>query len=60
MDEKDSLKLFETKLIADGVLTEAEIAEQTEAFEREMNAAVEDAVAAPEMKPEEIFDNLYV
>lgn len=60
MEEKDSLKLFETKLVAEGILTDAEIAEQRESFEKEMSAAVEHAVAAPEMKAEEIFDNLYV
>lgn len=60
MEEKDSLKLFESKLIADGVLTEAEIAERADAFSREMDAAVASAVAAPEMTADEIYDNLYV
>ncbi len=60
MENRDPLKLFEQKLIAEGVLTEAEIEEWKENFDKQMDAAIARAVEAPETTPDEIFDGLYV
>lgn len=57
--EKDCVKNFEAKLIADGVLTEEEIAAQRDAFGEAMEAAVQHAEAAPAMTADEIYDGLY-
>lgn len=59
IEEKDCLKLLETNLLKNGVMSESEMEEVHHAFEQEMNAAIARAEAAPEMKPEEIFDGLY-
>lgn len=60
MEEKDCVKNLEKALIEQGVLTEAEIAEMRDSFEREMDASIQRAVQAPEMEPGQIFDYLYV
>lgn len=59
MAEKDCLKNFEEQLIADGVITPEEIAAQREAYNAAMDAAVANAVAAPEITLDEVYDNLY-
>ncbi len=58
--EKDCLKNLETRLIAEGVLTEEGIAAQRKAFDDAMEKAISDAEAAPAMTPDEIYDYLYV
>lgn len=59
MENKDPLKMFEEKLIKDGIITEQEIEAFKERFDKQMDAAIERAEAAPSMTPEEIYDNLY-
>ena len=41
-------------------MTDEDFAKLREDFNREMDESVARAQAAPEMKPEEIYDNLYV
>lgn len=60
MEKKDCVKNLEAMLVAEGVLTEAEIQEMSQAFDQEMETAIAHAEAAPSMKPEEIYDYLYV
>lgn len=59
MENKDCVKLFGDKLIAEGVITEQEIAGFKERLDARMEAALARAEAAPAMEPEEIYDNLY-
>ena len=54
------MKNFEAKLMEQGVITADEISQMRADFDREMDEAILRAEAAPEMKPEEIYDNLYV
>ena len=56
----DCVKNFEAKLMDQGVITADEISQMRSDFDREMDEAILRAEAAPEMKPEEIYDNLYV
>ena len=56
----DCVKNFEAKLMEQGVITADEISQMRADFDREMDEAILRAEAAPEMKPEEIYDNLYV
>ena len=56
----DCVKNFEAKLMEQGVITADEISRMRADFNREMDEAILRAEAAPEMKPEEIYDNLYV
>ena len=56
----DCVKNFEAKLMEQGVITADEISQMRSDFDREMDEAILRAEAAPEMKPEEIYDNLYV
>ena len=60
IEEKDCLKLFEQKLVEQGVLTEEQIAKQKADFDQEMNESIARSEAAPEMTPDEIYDYLYV
>lgn len=57
---KDCVKNMETLLLEQGMITEEEIAQMRADFDAKMEAAIQHAVAAPEMKPEEIYDYLYV
>lgn len=56
----DCVKNFEAKLMEQGVITADEISQMRADFDHEMDKAILRAEAAPEMKPEEIYDNLYV
>lgn len=58
--EKDCVKNLETMLVAEGILTENEIAQERAAFDVEMEKAIVHAEAAPAMKPEDIYHYLYV
>ena len=58
--EKDCLKNFEAKLVAEGVMTEQEIADKKTAFNAEMDAAIAQAETTGEMTPETLYDYLYV
>ena len=60
IENKDCVKLLEDKLRSEGVMTDEDFAKLREDFNREMDESVARAQAAPEMKPEEIYDNLYV
>ncbi len=60
MTDKDCVKLFAAKLIAEGVITEQEIEDYKAQLDARMEAAIAEAEAAPEMEPEEIYDYLYV
>ncbi|MCI2056156.1 MAG: thiamine pyrophosphate-dependent dehydrogenase E1 component subunit alpha [Oscillibacter sp.] len=60
MEEKDCVKNFEKDLMDQGVLTADQIAEMRESFDKEMEASIAHAEAAPEMTADEIFDYLYV
>ena len=60
MEEKDCVKILEKKLVDEGVMTEEELAAMRVAFDQKMNESIQRAVEAPAMKPEEIFDYLYV
>ena len=57
---KDCVKNMETMLLDQGMITAEEIAQMRADFDAKMEAAIQHAVAAPEMKPEEIYDYLYV
>ncbi len=59
MENFDPLKKFGEKLLAEGIITEQYIEEFKERFDKEMEEAYDDAVAAPEMTPEEIYEYLY-
>jgi pyruvate dehydrogenase E1 component alpha subunit len=60
MENHDCLKQFQEQLIAQGILTEADIAQLRSDYEKAMNESVERAQAAPEMTADEIYDYLYV
>ena len=60
MENHDCVKTLETRLMAEGLLTEREAAEMRAAFDAKMEAAIAAAEAAPSMKPEEILNGLYV
>ena len=57
--EHDCVKNFEAELVANGVLTEEEIAAQRAAFSEDLEQAVQNAEAAPAMTADEIYDGLY-
>ncbi len=59
MENKDCIKLFEAKLMAEGILTQADIDTFKDSFDKQMDAAIARAEAAPEMAPDEIYDYLY-
>ena len=59
IENRDPLKLFQQKLIAQGILTEQDIEDFKDKFNAQMDAAIERAIEAPEMTPEEIYDGLY-
>lgn len=56
----DCVKNFEAKLMEQGVITADEISQMRSDFDREMDESIKRAQAAPEMKPEDIYDCLYV
>ena len=60
MEERDCLKDLESALLAQGVVTEEELAGMRSDFAARMDEAVVRAEAAPAMRPEEIYDGLYV
>lgn len=59
MENRDPLKLFQQKLIAEEIITRQEVEEFTEGFNQQMDAAIARAIEAPEITPEEIYDGLY-
>ena len=60
MENRDCVKNLETRLVAEGVLTAAEIEDMRAAFDGEMESAIAAAEAAPSITPDEIYDCLYV
>ncbi len=60
MAEKDCVKNLEALLLAEGVLTGDDISRTRGAFDAEMEKAIAHAESAPAMKPEDIYDYLYV
>ena len=60
MEEKDCVKIMEDKLKELDFLTDAEIEKMRADFDQEMDESIKRAQAAPEMKPEDIYDCLYV
>ena len=60
IDEKDCVKNLEAMLVVKGVLTGDEISQKRSAFDAEMEKSIAHAEAAPAMKPEDIYDYLYV
>ncbi len=60
MENKDCVKNFARKLIAEGIITEQEIEDFKAQLDARMEAAIARAEAAPAMEPEEIYDYLYV
>lgn len=58
--DKDCVKNLESMLKADGILTDADIAQQRAAFDAEMEKAIAHAEAAPAMRAEDLYDYLYV
>ena len=59
VENHDCVKNLETMLVAEGVLTEKELADMRTAFDAKMETAIAHAEAAPAMTAEEIFDGLY-
>ncbi len=59
IEKYDCVKILEAKLMEQGILTEEQIAAMRSDFNREMDESIVRAEAAPEMRPEEIFDYLY-
>lgn len=60
IQEKDCVKNLEASLMEQGVMTQSQIHDARDAFAQKLTDAIAQAEAAPEMKPEEIFDYLYV
>lgn len=58
--EKDCVRNLEAMLVVEGVLTGDEIFQKRNAFDAEMEKSIAHAEAAPAMKPEDIYDYLYV
>lgn len=58
--EKDCVKNLEAMLVVEGVLSKDEISQKRSAFDAEMEKSIAHAEAAPAMKPEDIYDYLYV
>ena len=59
MTEKDSVALFEAKLLEQGVVTEEYLAKLREDFDKAMDEAIAHAVEAPAMQPADIYYCLY-
>jgi len=55
----DPLQLWQTRLMDEGVITEAEIGELDAAAQKESNTAVEFAAASPLPEPADIFSDVY-
>lgn len=58
--EKDCVRNLEAMLVVEGVLTGDDISQKRSAFDDEMEKSIAHAEAAPAMKPEDIYDYLYV
>ena len=58
--QKDPVKVFRDRLLAEGVISEAEIEELRERIEQEVMDAVEFADDSPEPPLESLYDHLYV
>ena len=59
IENHDCLKDLEAKLLADGVVTEDELAQMRTDFDAQMEAGIANAEAAPSMTADEIYDGLY-
>lgn len=55
----DSVKNFEKKLLADGVLTEEEAEKMKADYSEKLEAVIKEAEAQPEMTSDEVLDGLY-
>lgn len=55
----DPLQLWQTRLMEEGVITEAEIGELDAAVQKETHTAVEFAAASPLPEPADIFSDVY-
>jgi pyruvate dehydrogenase E1 component alpha subunit len=58
--QKDPVKVFRDRLLADGVVSEPEVEELRERIERRVMEAVEFADNSPEPPLESLYDHLYV
>jgi pyruvate dehydrogenase E1 component alpha subunit len=58
--KRDPVELFRDRLLAEGVISEAEIDEMRERIERRVVEAVEFADASPEPPLDTLYDHLYV
>jgi len=58
--QKDPVKVFRDRLLAEGVLSEADVDELRERIERRVMDAVEFADSSPEPPLESLYDHLYV
>src|SRR5207244_1144139 len=58
--QKDPVKVFRDRLLADGVISESEVEELRERLERRVMEAVEFADSSPEPPLESLYDHLYV
>jgi len=57
--EKCPIKGLRTRLLAEGVITEADIERTTADISREIDEAVEFALASPEPQPEDLYRDVY-
>jgi pyruvate dehydrogenase E1 component subunit alpha len=58
--QKDPVKVFRDRLLAEGVITESDVEELRERLERRVMEAVEFADNSPEPPLESLYDHLYV
>ena len=58
--DKEPIKRFAERLVSEGVADEAALAEIKEEIDAEIEHAVESAMAAPDPKPEDALDGLFV
>jgi pyruvate dehydrogenase E1 component alpha subunit len=58
--KKDPVEVFRDLLVAEGVISEAELSELDERVERQVMEAVEFADASPEPPLESLYDHIYV
>lgn len=59
MTNHDCVKNLEAQLLADGVVTEDELAQMRQSFDAQMEEGIAHAEAAPSITAEEIYDGLY-
>lgn len=56
--QQDALTMLRARVLADGLITEAEIAALEQTYKERIEAAVDQVKAAPELSPEAAFDDL--